>query len=101
MVKQLKDAGGAIIPLLQFKPGRGLQVSFTSSAAASSSTITSSVITITSTVTCFVNVGATADKTSSHYILANTPYDISIAPSSYVSVIGASTSGTLYISEYL
>ena len=101
MVKQLKDAGGAIIPLLQLKPGRGLQVSFTSAAAVSSSAITSSVVTITSTVACFVNINNTANKASSHYILANTPYDMSIAPSSYISVIGESASGTLYISEYV
>jgi hypothetical protein len=109
MTKQLKDDSGAVIPLLGFNAARGLQVPFTSAASNTSASLLSAtkVITITSTATCFIELGnnsISANKTNSHYIVSSMPYDIAVGGESpseerYIAVIGSTASGTLYISE--
>lgn len=110
MTRQHKDDGGAIIALLGLRYGGGKQVVFNPSTSTLSSALhaSSKIITITATNSCFIEIGtssASASTSTSHYLLGGVPYDISIGDTStytgsrYIAVIGASTTGTLYISE--
>ena len=103
---QPRDDAGYVIPALGLSPGRGYSIPFTSAVANTSAVVgtTIDVVTLTSTAAAFVEVGANvvASNVSSHYILAGVPYDIAVperSSNTRVSVIGATTTGILYISE--
>ena len=110
MSKQPRDDGNDPIPVLGLRPGRGLQVPYTASSNTSPA-ISSSVrvVTLFATTDCFIETGASsvaATTTTSHFLPASVPYDISLGaetdPSEndkYVAVIQSASGGTLYISE--
>lgn len=104
MLKQIKDDSGEIVPLLSYKTRGASQLNYTT-AAANSLVLTSKIVSITSTSTCFIELSANnlaANTSISHYIVSNIPYDLSIGAektNTYLSVIGSTNSGTLYISE--
>ena len=112
MSKQPRDDGNDPIPVLGFRFNHGHQVPFTSATSNVSSSISNSVrvVTLYSTVDCFVETHTTntieANKINSHFIPATVPYDVSLGPEvvasendRFVAVIGSTASGTLYISE--
>jgi len=99
MVKQVKDSGGSIVPLLSYKLN-GASILPYSNTSANSVTVTSQIISITATTNCFIEFGAIA-TVNSHFLLGGVPYDMTIGAeraTANLSVIGIST-GTLYISE--
>jgi hypothetical protein len=99
MVKQVKDNGGSVVPLLSYKLNGAKTLSYTDSAA-NTALIASKIVSITATTNCFIEIGAVATA-NSHFILSGIPYDFTIGAertSANLSVIGASA-GTLYISE--
>ena len=112
MSKQPRDDGNDPIPVLGFRFNSGHQIPFTADSSNVSSSISTSVrvVTLYSTVDCFVetHVSGTveANKTNSHFIPATVPYDVSLGHEvvagdndRFVAVIGSSSAGTLYISE--
>ena len=111
MSKQPRDDGNEAIPVLGIRPNGGHQVPFTAATSNTSPAISDSirVVTLYSTEDVFVETGAsgvTSNKINSHFIPATVPYDISLGAENeaaqndrYVSVIGATAIGTLYISE--
>jgi hypothetical protein len=112
MSKQPRDDGNAAIPVLGFKNNGGQQVPFTSSSSNVSQQIGSStrVVTLYSTKDAFIEThGLTtvaATVTSGHFLPATVPYDISMGfetaavnNDKFVSVLGSTESGVLYISE--
>ena len=111
MTKFVKDDEGHPVPLLGYKSLGGQAISFNSSTATLSTQfhITTDIITITATSPVFIALGnssVVANKANSHYILDSVPYDIVLGSnfvgpqdSLYLSVIGSTSSGTLYISE--
>ena len=107
MSKQPKDDGGNIIPVLGLRFQSGYIVPFTTSANTSPQfSGHTSVVTIYSTSACFIECGdanVIANTSNSHFIASSIPYDISTKSDSgeklYLSVIGATAPGTLYISE--
>jgi len=110
MSKQPRDDGNATIPVLGLRPGGG-QTIVTGTSAARSTAIASSVrvITLYSTVDCFIETGDSsveANTSTSHFLPAQIPYDISLGSETiasdndrFVSAITASGSGILYVSE--
>jgi hypothetical protein len=101
MVKQNKDTGGAIIPLLGYNTSGSRTVAFNNITASSTSFgVYTDVITITPSTSCFIQFSSSnvAANTSSHYFVGGLPYDIVLKESNTLSVLGV-TSGTLYISE--
>jgi hypothetical protein len=105
MVKQLKDSGGAIIPILGYASHSGQSVVYEADAANTSTEISSSIISILASSNVFIELGnasVQASNSNSNFILASTPYDISMGGernSTYISVRGVDAAGTLYISE--
>jgi len=112
MSKQPRDDGNDPIPVLGFKNNGGQQVPFTSSSSNVSQQIGSStrVVTLYSTKDAFIEThGLTtvaATTTSGHFLPATVPYDISMGfetaavnNDKFVSVLGSTESGVLYISE--
>jgi hypothetical protein len=99
MVKQVKDNGGNVVPLLSYKLNGAKIVTYTNSAA-NSVLVSSKIISATPSTNCFIEIGGTATA-NSHFLLGGVPYDFSIGAertSANISVIGESA-GTLYISE--
>ena len=111
MSKQPRDDGNEPIPVLGIRPNGGHIVPYTASTSNVSQQISNSirVVTLYSTEDVFVETGdsgVTANKVNSHFIPSTVPYDISLGAENeavqndrYVSVIGATAIGTLYISE--
>jgi hypothetical protein len=110
MSKQPRDDGNATIPVLGLRPGGGQAIA-TSTAAARSAAIAGSVrvITLYSTVDCFIETGDSsveANTSTSHFLPAQIPYDISLGSETiasdndrFISAILAAGSGILYVSE--
>ena len=112
MSQQPKDNANDHIPELGFRPNGGHQVPFTTSTSNTSPRIANSVrvVTLYSTEDAFFETGeantVTANSTNSHFLPKTVPYDISLGPEvvsenndRFVSVIGNTSSGTLFISE--
>ena len=112
MSQQPKDNANEPIPVLGFRPNGGHQVPFTASTSNTSPRIANSVrvVTLYSTEDAFFETGeantVTANSTNSHFLPKTVPYDISLGPEvvsenndRFVSVIGSTSIGTLYISE--
>ena len=112
MSQQPKDNANEPIPVLGFRPNGGHQVPFTTSTSNTSPRIANSVrvVTLYSTEDAFFETGeantVTANSTNSHFLPKTVPYDISLGPEvvsenndRFVSVIGNTSSGTLFISE--
>lgn len=106
MSKQPRDDAGQSIPILGYKPQKGMIIPFTDSANTSPK-ISSDVLVLSlySTTDCFVEFGdanVIANTSNSHFIPASMPQDVSLlvydTHMEYVSVIG-SEAGVLYISE--
>src|SRR5210317_325662 len=110
MSKQPRDDGNDPIPVLGLRPSGGQQIVF-SGASARSTAVSNSVrvVTLYATQDCFVETGdatVEANGSTSHFLPASIPYDISLGAETvasendrYVSVIAVSDSGTLYLSE--
>jgi len=109
MSKQPRDDANAPIPVLAYRPGGGQQISITDVSARSAAVANNvRVVTIYSTVDCFFEVGdenVTANVSTSHFLPAGLPYDISLGSETvtsqnprYIAFIG-SESGVLYLSE--
>lgn len=110
MSKQPRDDGNAAIPVLGLRPGGG-QAIVTGTSAARSTAIAGSVrvITLYSTVDCFIETGDSsveANTSTSHFLPAQVPYDISLGSETiasdndrFISAILAAGSGILYVSE--
>lgn len=99
MVKQVKDDGGSIVPLLGYKLG-GAYILPYSNTVANSITVASQIISVTATTNCFIEFGGTASA-NSHFLLGGVPYDMTIGAersSANISVIGESA-GRMHISE--
>ena len=111
MSKQPRDDGNAAIPVLGFRPNRGHQVPFTVGASNTSPQFSDSirVVTLFSTQDAFIETGdasVTASNTTSHFLPADIPYDISLGDETsavdndkFVAVIGSTSDGKLFISE--
>ena len=110
MSKQPRDDGNVAIPVLGLRPGGGQAITI-STAAARSAAIAGSVrvVTLYSRVDCFVETGDSsveANTSTSHFLPAQIPYDISLGSETvasdndrFISAITASGSGILYVSE--
>lgn len=99
MVKQVKDNGGNVVPLLGYKLNGAKTLTYTNSVA-NTTLIASKIVSVTPSTNCFIEVGAVATA-NSHFLLGGVPYDFTIGAersNANLSVIGAST-GILYISE--
>ena len=99
MVKQIKDNGGNVVPLLSYKTG-GATILQYNNVTANTATVTSAIISVTPTTNCFIEFGAVATA-SSHFLLGNIPYDMSIGAerrTANLSVLGETT-GRMYISQ--
>ena len=112
MSQQPKDNANEPIPVLGFRPNGGHQVPYTNSTSTASPRISNSVrvVTLYSTEDAFFETGETdsvsANSTNSHFLPKTVPYDVSLGPEvvsenndRFVSVIGSTSSGILYISE--
>ena len=111
MSKQPRDDGNAAIPVLGFRTNKGHQVPFTVGASNTSPQFSDSirVVTLFSTQDAFIETGdatVTASNTTSHFLPADIPYDISLGDDvvatendKFVAVIGSTSSGKLFISE--
>ena len=111
MSKQPRDDGNVAIPVLGLRPGGGQAIATSTVAAARSAAIAGSVrvVTLYSTVDCFIETGDSsveANTSTSHFLPAQIPYDISLGSETiaadndrFISVITASVSGVLYVSE--
>ena len=111
MSKQPRDDGNAAIPVLGFRPNKGHQVPFTVGASNTSPQFSDSirVVTLFSTQDAFIETGdstVTASNTTSHFLPADIPYDISLGDDvvatendKFIAVIGSTSSGKLFISE--
>ena len=112
MSQQPKDNANEPIPVLGFRPNGGHQVPFTTSTSNASPRISNSVrvVTLYSTEDAFFETGETdavsANSANSHFLPKTVPYDVSLGPEvvsenndRFVSVIGSTASGTLYVSE--
>lgn len=110
MSKQPRDDANAPIPVLALRPNGGQSISITSASARSAAVAPSvRVVTLYSTVDTFIEVGddsVVANASTSHFLPAGLPYDISLGaetrPSDnprYIAGIQVSDPGTLYISE--
>lgn len=111
MSKQPRDDGNEAIPVLGIRPNGGHIVPYTAATSNTSPQISNSirVVTLYSTEDIFVETGdsgISSNKVNSHFIPATVPYDISLGAENeavqndrFISVIGATAIGTLYISE--
>lgn len=105
MVKQIKDDGGSVIPLLSYKTRGGSSLIYAVGSANTSSELTGKAYSVTASSNAFIELSSNAlaaSNTASHFIVANLPYQFSINAEStnvFISVTGAGASGTLYISE--
>jgi hypothetical protein len=109
MSKQPRDDANAPSPVLGLRPNSGQQISVSSSPALSAAFHPSTrVITIYSTVDCFVEIGnnsVIANTANSHFVPLGFVFDLALAAdlvpansTKHISVVSTS-SGILYISE--
>ena len=111
MSKQPRDDGNDPIPVLGMRPNKGHQVPFTVGASNTSPQFSESVrvVTLYSTQDAYFETGnsaVTSSNTTSHFLPATIPYDISLGAEveavnnpRFIAVRGDTTSGKLYISE--
>lgn len=110
MSGQPRDDKNAPIPVMSLRPATGQQISFTNSSQRSTEFARSTrVITCFATKNVFVELGdssVTANQTTSHFLGANIPYDLSLGDDilsaetfKFLAVIRVSEDGTLFISE--
>jgi hypothetical protein len=111
MSKQPRDDANEPIPVLGLQPAGGSKITFNNSSASLSTRFAASirVITLYATVDCYVEIGdatVQANTSTSHYIPTGFLYDIALGSelissetSKFISVIGATASGVLHISE--
>jgi len=111
MSKQPRDDSNYPIPLLSFRPHRAQPISFTVSSATLSDSFSASVrvISIYATEDCYIELGdnsIVATSADSHFIPAGIYLDVSLGSENdarynykYLSVLGATASGVLHVSE--
>ena len=111
MSKQPRDDANEPIPVLGLRPAGGSKITFNASTASLSNRFADSirVITLYATADCYIEVGndtVAANTTNSHFVPQGFIYDVALGSqlissetSKFISAIGATTSGTLYISE--
>ena len=111
MSKQPRDDGNDPIPVLGLRANGGHLVPFTTGSSNTSPQISASVrvVTLYTDQDAFIETGSSsvsANQTTSHFLPSSIPYDISLGAETdplnndrYVAIIGATASGTLYISE--
>jgi len=112
MSKQPRDDGNSPIPVLGLRNYGGQQVPFTTSTSNTSQQISSSVrvVTLYTTQDAFIETHGVQtiipNTQNAHFIPASIPYDISLGfendaadNDKFVTVIGATADGILYISE--
>lgn len=106
MSKQPRDDANSPIPVLGLRPNSGQQLALSNVATQSASLHASTrVVTVYSTVDCFIEVGVQANLTNSHIVPAGYVFDIAVSSdlvaansTKYLSAI-SQESGVLYISE--
>ena len=112
MSKQPRDDGNEAIPVLGLRTRGGQNVTFTASTANTTQQIADSVrvVTLYSTADAYIEthgaVTVTPNAANAHFLPASIPYDISMGfendavnNDKFVTVLGVSGSGTLYVSE--
>ena len=111
MSKQPRDDANEPIPVLGLRPAGGSKISFNFSTATLSARFANSirVITLYATADCYVEIGddtVVANKTTSHFVPLGFIYDVALGSqliasetSKFISVLGDTASGALYISE--
>lgn len=105
MARQIKDTGGAVLPLLGYKLNGASKINYSTTVATTVSIPADvQVYTITPTTDCYIEFAdvSTPATSSSHYFIGGLPYDIAIGSNprvNYISIIAASAAGTLFISE--
>jgi len=112
MSKQPRDDGNEAIPVLGLRTRGGQNVAFNTSTATTSQQISDSVrvVTLYATADAFIethgSVTVTPNAANAHFLPSSIPYDISLGfendainNDKFVTVLGISESGTLYISE--
>ena len=111
MTIQPRDAGNTPIPLLGYRHGTGQRIDFATGSATEQSDPFNSrtkVVTAYATQDCFFAVGnvtvdANDDDGGSHFMPGSVPQDIVVGGkddiATCISVSGANSAGTLYISE--
>ncbi len=110
--KQPRDSAGAAIPVLRFREGAAQKLTSVSSSTAQRSSAFGTgtqVITVTATENMHFATGnsSVTATSSSHYLPANVPLDMSLGMDvsstvdyhTNISVIAVSTTGTVFISE--
>jgi hypothetical protein len=111
MSKQPRDDANEPIPVLGLKPAGGSKINFNPSSSSLSTQFSASirVITLYATDDCYVEIGnaaVQANTSTSHFVPSGFLYDIALGSQfisaetfKYISVIGATVSGVLHISE--
>lgn len=112
MSKQPRDDGNVPIPVLGLRVRGGQQVPFTTSVSNTSQQISDSVrvVTLYTTEDAFIETHGSStvipNPANAHFLPASIPYDISLGfeneavnNDKFVTVLGVTDSGTLYISE--
>jgi len=111
MSKQPRDDANEPIPVLGLRPAGGSKITFNASTATVSGRFANSirVITLYSTADCYIEIGddtVIANSANSHFVPLGFIYDVALGSqliasetSKFISAIGDSASGTLYISE--
>ena len=112
MSKQPRDDGNEAIPVLGLRTRGGQNVTFTASTANTTQQISDSVrvVTLYSTADAYIETHGASTVTptavTGHFLPATVPYDISLGfendavnNDKFVTVVGVSGSGILYVSE--
>ena len=110
MSKQPRDDANAPIPVLGLRPGGAQSVSISTSSATSAAISNNiRVVTLFSTVDCFIETGdssVAAFTSNSHFLPSDTLFDLSLGSETtasdndrFIAAITASGTGTLRISE--
>jgi len=112
MSKQPRDDGNEAIPVLGLRLRGGQNVTFQTSTSNTSQQISDSVrvVTLYATADAYVETHGVStvvpNAANAHFLPASIPYDISLGfendavnNDKFVTVLGVSGSGTLYISE--
>jgi len=110
--KQPRDDGNSPIPVLGLRTRGGQNVTFQTSTSNTSQQISDSVrvVTLYATADAYVETHGVStvipNAANAHFLPASIPYDISLGfendainNDKFVTVLGVSGSGTLYISE--
>ena len=111
MSKQPRDDANEPIPVLGLRPAGGSKINFNTSSASLSTRFANSirVITLYATADCYVEIGdatTVANTSNSHFVPNGFLYDVALGSqliasetSKYISVLGTTASGIIYISE--